>query len=539
MPETITIDRLAYGDAGIGRAENGKTVFVNGACPGDVALVEIDRDKGNFCEGHVVELVAPSPDRVLPACPLASVCGGCGWQHISYVRQLAAKRDAVVSQLRRIGGFDAERAERIVGACVPSKRQMEYRNKLEFSCAFDAKQGFQMGFHQKGSDKILAADACPLAHKQAQKTPKALRGALRYLTGREDLGIHRVGVRHSHRSGDLEVALWTTPGPFPRNAVAKTLSTAVKASSIVRVMTADAGSARKLKGLEILDGRGFWRETVAGIEHGVSAPSFFQVNTPQADKLVQLALDGLELDEDCVAADLFCGVGTFTIPLAKRCGGVYAVESYGSSVRNLRHTVEQENVDVEVIGGDATRELPELGELDALIVDPPRSGLAKEIIGSIAEAAPLRVAYVSCDPATWARDVKLLEAAGFELLQATPVDMFPQTFHVETVAVLTREKSVKSYAYVNISPSELGMGGKVKEPTYKQIQEYVLKNHGLKVSSLYIANLKDELGLDKQFSYEEAEMSAEKRPKCPPEKREAILDAFRHFGLIGEDETEK
>ena len=119
------------------------------------------------------------------------------------------------------------------------------------------------------------------------------------------------------------------------------------------------------------------------------------------------------------------------------------------------------------------------------------------------------------------------------------MDPFPHTKHVETVAVLTREKSVKSYAYVNISPSELGMGGKVKKPTYKQIQEYVLKNHGLKVSSLYIANLKDELGLDKQFSYEEAEMSAEKRPKCPPEKREAILDAFRHFGLIGEDETEK
>ena len=110
MPETITIDRLAYGDAGIGRAENGKTVFVNGACPGDVALVEIDRDKGNFCEGHVVELVAPSPDRVLPACPLASVCGGCGWQHISYERQLAAKRDAVVSQLRRIGGMRAVEA---------------------------------------------------------------------------------------------------------------------------------------------------------------------------------------------------------------------------------------------------------------------------------------------------------------------------------------------------------------------------------------------------------------------------------------------
>ena len=124
MPETITIDRLANGDAGIGRAENGKTVFVNGACPGDVALVEIDRDKGNFCEGHVVELVAPSPDRVLPACPLASVCGGCGWQHISYERQLAAKRDAVVSQLRRIGGFDAgfTRNPARTGRCDRCKR---------------------------------------------------------------------------------------------------------------------------------------------------------------------------------------------------------------------------------------------------------------------------------------------------------------------------------------------------------------------------------------------------------------------------------
>ena len=135
----------------------------------------------------------------------------------------------------------------------------------------------------------------------------------------------------------------------------------------------------------------------------------------------------------------------------------------------------------------------------------------------------------------------LVDAQAKNLLAGAemPVDQFPRMANLETVAVLTREKSVKSYAYVNISPSELGMGGKVKKPTYKQIQEYVLKNHGLKVSSLYIANLKDELGLDKQFSYEEAEMSAEKRPKCPPEKREAILDAFRHFGLIGEGETEK
>lgn len=439
MPETITIERLTYGDAAIGHAENGKTVFVSGACPGDVAQVEIDADKGNYAQGHIAQLVTPSPSRVQPACPLAGVCGGCGWQHVAYDAQLSAKRDAVVSNLRRIGGFSADRAEALVAPCVPSKRQMGYRNKLEFSCAFSDAQGFQMGFHKKASDEILAADACPLAHKQATKAPKALRGALRYLSGKNDLNIHRVGVRHSHRTGDLEVALWTTPGPFPRAAVAKTLSTAVKANSIVRVMTADAGSARKLKGVEILDGRGIWREVVADVEHGVSAPSFFQVNTPQADMLVKLVMDGLELGEDDVAADLFCGVGTFTIPMAQRCEYAYAVESYGSSVRNLRYTVDSLGLPVEVIGGDATRELPELGELDALVVDPPRSGLAKEIIGAIQEAAPTRMAYVSCDPATWARDVKLLEAAGFELQSATPVDMFPQTFHVETVSILRRK----------------------------------------------------------------------------------------------------
>lgn len=436
MHEKITIERLTYGDAGIGHLSNGKAAFVPNTCPGDEVCVEITEDHGNYCDAALVDIVSPSEQRVTPVCPFAAECGGCGWQHIAYEAQLAAKRDNVVSQLQRVAGMETARAEALVAPCLGSKRTMGYRNKIEFSCENDPHKGFLMGFNRKGSNDIITPPSCPLAHKAIEKTPKALRGALRYLHGNEGLGIYRVGVRHSLRTHALEVALWTNPGPFPRNIVANTLQRAVKATSVVRVMTSDKGKARKLKGVEVLAGKGFWTENVCDESFKVSAPSFFQVNTAQAEKLVALALEGLELSNDSYVADLYCGVGTFTLPLARACDVVFAVESYGSSVRDLRRMSEETHLhNIEVIGGDAARELPELGELDALVVDPPRAGLAPEIIGSIADAGPKRVAYVSCNPSTWARDVKRLEGAGFELLRATPVDMFPQTYHCEVVSV--------------------------------------------------------------------------------------------------------
>lgn len=439
MHEEITIERLSYGDAAIGHTAQGKTVFVDGACPGDIVAVEITADKGTYFEGRATDIVSPSVHRVTPACPYAAECGGCGWQHVSYEQQLEAKRENVIAQLARTAGFGDEKARALVGETLPSKRRMGYRNKLEFGCARDARGGFVTGPYRKHTNDILPVDVCPLAHKAIEKAPKAVRGALRYLSGSNDLGIYRVGVRHSLRTKALEVALWTNTGAFPRAAVAKTLSQAVKATSIVRVMTDDRGKARKLKGVEVLAGKGFWTENVCGEDFKVSAPSFFQVNTAQAEHLVELALEGLELSDDAVVADLYCGVGTFTLPLARACDVVFAVESYGSSVRDLRRISEEAGFDnIEVIGGDAARELPEFGELDALVVDPPRAGLAAEIIGSIAEANPRRLAYISCNPSTWARDVERLEKAGYGLVRATPVDMFPQTYHTEVVSIFQK-----------------------------------------------------------------------------------------------------
>ena len=326
--------------------------------------------------------------------------------------------------------------EALVGSCVPSKRQWGYRNKLELSCGADGAGRLILGMRPEGGADVVSLDACPLAHRNIEGAPKALRGALRYLSGGSDLGLFRVGVRGSLRTRDVEIALWTTPGPFPRAAAAKTLASALKNTSVVRVV-ADPGRARKVKKVEAISGKGCWEEEVAESRLLLSAPSFAQVNTAQAEKLVELVLAGLEVEAGDYVADLYAGAGTFTLPLARAGAEVVAVESAGSSVRDLRRNAERAGADIDIIGG----ELPELGELDAFVVDPPRAGLAEGVVASIAAASPRRVAYVSCDASTWARDAARFEQEGYRLIRATPVDLFPQTYHVEVVSIFERSGS--------------------------------------------------------------------------------------------------
>ena len=437
MAENVYIDSLAYGSSGVGRLASGKAVFVDGTVPGDTVAIELVSDGKSFARGKVVEVLEPSPDRVTPFCPYAGICGGCPWAQVSYEAQLKAKRANLVNSLVRIAKMDANRAEELTAECVPSKRRTGYRNKVELAVGRDGAGRIDLGFHQLASDKLITPDACPLAHDAIAKAPKALRGAIRFLNSRQDLGIFRVGIRHSLRTKSLEVALWTTPGPAPRAQIAKVVEDALRPTSIVRVL-AEEGKARKVKKVEVLHGAGSWEEELAGFRHRVSAPSFFQVNTAQAEKLITLALEGLQLEEGDFVADLYSGVGSFTLPLAAAGCDVVAVESAGSSVRDLRRTADKYQMPIEVLGGDSARELPTLGELDALVVDPPRAGLAQSVPADIAAAAPRRVAYISCDPATLARDLANFAQVGYHPTSITPVDLFPQTYHVETVVLLAR-----------------------------------------------------------------------------------------------------
>ena len=434
----VTIERMAYGPEAIGRLENGKTVFVAGGVPGDVVGVAIDRDSERFCNAHVTRVVEASPDRTVPECPYAAVCGGCPWAAMRYEAQARAKRDGVVSALTRIGHMDAEQAEALVAPIVSPSDPWGYRNKVELAVV--EKNGrLALGMHAAGGEGVVSVKACKLLDKRHQGAVKSVAGALSYMANSHHLDLERVGVRVSARTREVEVALWDRPGAFPRAQVAKVLADAVKPTSVARVMQKGPAKARKIAGVECLSGRGSWGELVGAEHMRVSAPSFFQVNTKGAEKLVELVLSGLDPQEDEEAMDLYCGAGTFTLPLARRAGFVSAVESYGPAVRDLRRNLESAGLEnVDAIGGDAGLEFPDT-DADVIVVDPPRAGLAEQVVAQLSEQPARAIAYVSCDPATLARDLARFGAAGtFEPVSITPVDLFPQTFHVETVTILHR-----------------------------------------------------------------------------------------------------
>lgn len=433
---TLSIESLAYGGDAIAHLEDGRTVFVSGAVPGDVVDVEIVDEKERFVRARTVEVLTPSADRVAPPCPYFGLCGGCAWQHVSYAAQLRAKRRSVVDALTRIGHIAD--AETLVAETVGSPAEYGYRNKIEL-VVDPASSRPRLGFHRAASDEIVSVDECLLLPKALRKAPKALGGALRYIAGEQDLGLTRVALRVGVHTKDVEIALWGTPGPFPRKAVATTLGSALKSTSLVRVMTKGSSKERRIAGVEVLSGKGYWRERLYGSTMSISAPSFFQVNTKAAEKLVDLVIQALEPDGSERVLDLYAGAGTFTLPLAEAAGEVVAIESAGSAVRDLRRNLESAQLWADVIGGDAVRELGSIGHIDSAVVDPPRCGLHEDAASALAATRVRTIAYVSCDPATLARDTAALAKSGYALVSATPVDLFPQTYHVETVAVFRRE----------------------------------------------------------------------------------------------------
>ena len=455
-------------ECGIGHLSNGKTIFIPQSAPGDIVKVEIEEEKERYAKGRILEMVSASSVRVTPKCALYECCGGCSWQHLNYEEQCASKANAVASSLTHIAKLDENLLENILLPIVGSKSQFNYRNKLELSVVTNAEGKLDLAFSGLHGIGNTFPDTCALASKLLDGTPKALRGALRFLQGQGDLGLFRVGLRASERTRDVELALWTAPCAFPRAHAVKILTSALpNLTSIVRVI-AQPGKARKIKQVEKLYGNGYWEENLCGARFCTSAPSFFQVNTQQAETLVNLAIEYLSegaaedaaLENKNVAnsatpttnsqfktkralenknvADLYCGGGTFSIPLARAGANVSAIEAASSSVKDLRRNARNNSVDLNIIGGDAAREIKKLPVPDYLVVDPPRAGLGGNVVSDIAALSPKKLVYVSCNHATLARDIARFVEFGYVPKKITPVDLFPQTYHVETVALLVR-----------------------------------------------------------------------------------------------------
>jgi 23S rRNA (uracil1939-C5)-methyltransferase len=441
--EAVRIESLAYTGSGIAHLATGKAVFVRGAAPGDLVRLRIQDERGRFARATIEDMLEPSPERIEPPCPYHARCGGCGLQHLSYDAQLWWKRRFVIDALERIGGFDG--AEALVGDTVASKQRWGYRNRVEMEPLRRGK-GLALGFHGADDATAVPIERCLLLPEGFAGLPARLAGALGYALGgaavldgqtSQSSALRRVGLRVSRATGDVELALWTQPGPCNRAFVAKVLADVLKATSLVRVLAAGALEKRDIRKVEVLGGRGFWREDLGGFRYRVSAPSFFQANSPVAGALVERVLADVEPDGKRVA-DLYSGVGTFTLPLAQRAQQTSAIEMVGSAIRDLRRNLDDAGLEARALGGDVERLLPGLGALDCAVVDPPRSGLGKGALRAIADAAPHTLAYVSCDPATLARDLRGLTEQGYRLTSVTPFDLFPQTWHVETVARLVR-----------------------------------------------------------------------------------------------------
>lgn len=432
---TVQVESLAHGGDGVAREPSGRVVFVPFTCPGDIVRVEITQEKSDYARARVTEVVEASPSRVEPACPYFGSCGGCQWQHVSYETQLAQKRSTIRTALRRLAHLDAD-----VPPPLPSAEQYGYRNRIELQARGD--RGLELGFSPSEPGPLVQVDTCHLLPPEARSWPRALRGALGFLAGRQAVEPLRVVIRTSTRTGDSLVEVWTRPGGAPRGLVAKAVQEATGCKGVVRVLFRPDDGRRAVRGAEVLAGRGAWSESLAGVRFLTSATSFFQANTAVAETLVRAVLDSAD-SEGMTVLDAYAGVGTFTVPLARAGHDVTAVEPHGPAVRDLRRNLEQNGANARVLPGTVERSLSPsvLGEqhFDWVVLDPPRSGLTETAVEVIAGTGARLITYVSCDPMTFARDVARLTARGFTLRSVQPVDMFPQTFHAEVVSVLASD----------------------------------------------------------------------------------------------------
>jgi 23S rRNA (uracil1939-C5)-methyltransferase len=445
----VFIESLASGGAGVTHLPDGKVAFVPGGLPGDQASIEVHADKGRFARASLAELLQAGPDRIAAACEYSGRCGGCVWQSLGYAAQLQWKRRFVVDALTRVGGLG--QAETLVGDVIMSPKQWHYRNKVEFSLFVEGGQAtgaaatgrasgrLCLGMHGQGDERPVAVKRCLLLPDGLSDMPGKLSGALNYLLGKEPLKPYRVGIRHSERTGLSELALWSMPGGMQRAFVAQRLGEVMATGSTVRVLTRGEGAERDVAKVEVLSGRGRWAEELAGQRFSVSAPSFFQVNTMVAEAMVGQVLELADPSGRHVW-DLYSGVGSFSLPLAAAGAKVTAVELAGSSIRDLRRNLSDSGLDgrVTVAPGDVARAIGGLSAPDLAVVDPPRSGLGRDVVARLAESAARELIYVSCDPQTLARDAAWLAEAGFALQAASPYDLFPQSPHIEVITHFRR-----------------------------------------------------------------------------------------------------
>lgn len=526
--------------AGVGHYQ-GMAVFTPLTAPGDVARVRIVKAAKNYAYGRLEELVSPSADRMEPDCPCFAQCGGCCYRHITYEAELGIKAARVQDALTRIGGFRSLPVRPILGA----DSRDGYRNKALLPLGIKKDGSLSMGFYAVNSHRIVDCEECRLQPEEFNRAMGAFREwAAAYGDPVYDEATHsgrmrRLYLRKGEMTGQiLACVVVNGNGLHHETELVQALKQAVPglASVVVnsnreRTNVALGQKCRTIYGMDTIE------DTLCGLRFKLSPLSFYQVNRTQAERLYEVAARYAGLTGQELLLDLYCGAGTIGLSMAGMARRLLGVEIVPQAVENARENARLNGIEnAEFFCGDAgeaARMLAERGERpDVIVLDPPRKGCSPDLVRTVAEFWPKRIVYVSCDPATLARDLKLFAELGYPPVEAAPVDMFPGTAHVETVVLLSKGEIDSKKVRVEFSLEDMDMSGFQKGATYEQIKAYVLEKYGLKVSSLYISQIKRKCGLDIGQNYNLSKKEDAKVPQCPLEKEAAIMDALKHFQMI-------
>ena len=530
---TVTIE--GYGEGGMGVARiDGRVVFVHGALRGEKCRVLILKTLKSVAFAKVLEVLEPSSERMESDCPYFPRCGGCTYRHIRYEEELRLKKQRVQDNLSRIGGSDVT-VEEILGA----QDTLRYRNKAQYPVSKDG----AVGFYRARTHEVIECEHCLLVRPEADAAAEALREYMQSCrvagydekTGR---GLIRHLYVRSNAAGESLICVLVNGDKLPKEDrfVALLRDACPKCTGIV------LGTNTK-KGNVILGDRyrTLWEsdrleDTLCGKTFRLSVPSFYQVNRAQAERLYAKTIEFAGLTGQETVLDLYCGAGTITLALSDHAKKVLGAEIVPEAIDDARENAARNGVkNAEFFCGDASDVAKKLAREnlrpDVITVDPPRKGLAADVVESIAEMQPGCVVYVSCDSATMARDVKRLADLGYTARRACAVDMFPRADHVETICLLSK-LNAKQHIEINLDMDELDLTDAEKKATYQEIKDYVLEHSGLKVSSLYIAQVKQKCGIIERENYNKPKSEDAKQPQCPPDKEKAIKEALTHFGMI-------
>ena len=563
---TLHIEDIGTGGEGIGKAD-GFTFFVKDAIVGDVIEAKIMKLKKNYGYARLMKVLTPSKDRVEPKCPVARQCGGCQIQEMRYEAQLAFKQKMVQNNLERIGGLTGFEMCPVIGMETP----YAYRNKAQFPVGEDKDGNIVIGFYAGRTHHIVEQTDCCIGAPENAAILRKVKAYMQknqirpYNEERHSGIVRHILIRIGYHTKEIMVCLIVNAAKASCLKNAEQLTESLREidgmTSIMVNYNTDKTNVILGRKSEVLWGQPYIEDYIGDVKYQISPQSFFQVNPMQTEKLYAKALEYAGLTGNETVWDLYCGIGTISLFLAKNARKVYGVEIVPQAIEDARNNAKRNGIDnAEFFVGKAEEVVPAFYEKalkqaqdseagksirpDVVVVDPPRKGCEEVLLETIVKMQPQRIVYVSCDSATLARDLKFLSANGYAVKKVQPVDQFGHSVHIETVVLLSHKKPD---GHINVKV-EFGEGeGKVpldniakraesykpkERVTYKMIKEYIEAKYGFKVHTAYIAEVKRDLGLPMYDAPNAVEELKQPRKHPTPEKVEAIKDALRYFAVI-------